>query len=184
MDEASFVPLFQVTGQMIGGMELADQAALERYLDATGALFGELLATVAGAETGQLLHARALGRFLAEASTISAIGGDVRQNRLLLPVSRLHSFGLNSGDLLGERAAGSGPLLSDAIARARKHHQENLQALSPTAALGPLLSLAALADHLLALAERDGVEKLLRQRFELTPLRKLWICWRCQKGLR
>ena len=66
---------------------------------------------------------------------------------------------------------------------ARDRYRETLQRLSPDATLGPLLSLAVLAERLLTHAERDGAQKLLQQRIELTPLRKLWICWRCQRGL-
>ena len=182
IEEIFFEPLFKVTAQMIGGVELDDEAALERHLQARGASFGQLMAEVAGADADQINHARALGSYLAEAATIGDIGADLRRQRVLIPLSRLERFGVSVASL----QTGNGQidaLLNDAIGRARQRYRETLQRLSPDATLGPLLSLAVLAERLLTHAERDGAQKLLQQRIELTPLRKLWICWRCQRGL-
>jgi phytoene synthase len=67
----------------------------------------------------------------------------------------------------------------------RDRYRQTLAGLprEPLPALGPALSLAAMADALLQEIAKEEY-RVLHQRIGLTPLTKLWISWRWHRRAR
>ncbi|MDE2203891.1 MAG: squalene/phytoene synthase family protein, partial [Burkholderiaceae bacterium] len=144
---------------------------------------GRLTARVAGHTHARTLEfARQLSLAEQLVHFIRNLGEDVRSNRVYIPVDELQRFNVPAADLFNRRyTEGFKPLMAFQAERARAIHREALAVLpaEDRRAQRPALIRGRLAMHLLDEVEADGF-RVLTQRTDLTPLRKLWLAWKTQ----
>ena len=128
-------------------------------------------------------YAHQLGLALQLVNIIRDVREDARRGRIYLPVDEMDAHGVRPDDLLGT----STPtplrrLLNDQAERARHHYRDALDALpeGDRHAQRTGLIMGRIYMTLLDEIERDGF-RVLEHRVALTPLRKLWIAWRCAR---
>ncbi len=105
----------------------------------------------------------------------------LQYGRLYLPLEDLERFGVSRAQLTGARpSAGVRALLARQAERAAALLRRGLEAIPAEdrpAQLGPIV-MARIQLETLREVERDGF-RVLEHRIVLTPLRKLWLAWRC-----
>ncbi len=178
--------LFQVVQQEIGGSVVENRKQLEIHCRMRGSPFTRLLTVTAGGGADQLRWAGQLGQFVYLTEIIRDLGRELRRSHCLLPLDALGERGLSPATLLAdEQQTPLAELLAEIATTHRSQYRKTLAGLPsrPYPALGPALSLAAMADALLQEIAREGY-RVLHQRIDLTPLTKLWIAWRCQRKAR
>ena len=179
--------------EIIDGMQMdLDQS---RYLDYTGlrlycrrvaGVVGELSASIFGYQDPKTLqYADALGLAFQLTNIIRDVGEDARNGRVYLPDDDLQRHGLAAHQLLAARATdqsseGFRRMMAEQIARARQCYRDAFALLpeQDRRAQRPGLMMAAIYSTLLDEIERDDY-RVLTQRISLTPIRKLWLAWRC-----
>ena len=179
-----FDPLFQAIGREIGAIQLENDTDLETHCRQTGAVFTDLYARISGANPEQRESARELGVFLRMVEIIRDLGFDLRRSRCFIPLDRLQQHRLSATQLLLEDQEKLQALLSSITTLHLQRYQKTLNALSSRNGLGPVLSMAAMAERVLHVIQSDDYRRLRLQRTSLTPLHKLWISWRCQRSIR
>ena len=157
-----------------------DFADLERYCHCVAGVVGLMSAEVFGyANPGTLDYARNLGIAFQLTNIIRDVGEDARRGRIYLPQDDLARHGVSVASILRrESTPAMVPLMKAQVARARRWHQNALDALplEDRRTQRPGLIMAAIYRALLDEIERDGYA-VLDHRIALTPLRKLWIAW-------
>jgi phytoene synthase len=131
------------------------------------------------ANPGTLDYARNLGIAFQLTNIIRDVGEDARRGRIYLPQDDLARHGVSVASILRrESTPAMVPLMKAQVARARRWHQNALDALplEDRRTQRPGLIMAAIYRALLDEIERDGYA-VLDHRIALTPLRKLWIAW-------
>lgn len=157
-----------------------DQAALLHYAQRSGGETVRASAQLLGLDTpAQLQAALALGTGLRLVQLLRALGRDLAQGRLYLPLDALQANGLRAADLLTPKAEMSAALRAvlqaqAALARQQLRIGREVACHAPARRAAPLLSLAATSSALLDEIEASGFD-VLRQHMALTPLRKLWL---------
>lgn len=184
LPEDYFNPLFKATGREIGTILIENDTDLETHCRRTGALFTDLNARIGGATDKQRKSARELGAFLRMVEIIRDLGFDLHRNRCFIPLDRLQQHHLSPSQLLLEDEQKLQALLSSITTLHLQRYQKTLEELPSRNGLGPVLSMAALAERILHVIHGDGYRRLRLQRTSLTPLHKLWISWRCQRSIR
>ena len=163
-----------------------DYPGLRRYLDKVGGGFAALVARATAHDTaGAEVWAPPLGTALALAEMVRDVGDQARYGRIYLPIDEMQRFGVTAADVVNRRyGAPFTALMQFQTGRAREALQTALAALpaderrtQPT-----LRAHVAMARKLLDEIEADGYQ-VLHQRIALTPLRKLWLCWRATAAL-
>ncbi len=174
--------------EIVDGMQMdLDRSRYDSFSDL--ALYCQRVAGVVGLLSAEIFGYRERGtpdyaQQLGTAFQLTNILRDVREDacrgRIYLPMDELDRFGVDPRDLLlgrpGERQRA---LFAFQAQRARQYYQGALQRL-PAAdryAQRAGLIMAAIYQALLDEIEADGF-RVLEQRIQLTPLRKLWIAWR------
>ncbi len=175
--------------EIIDGMEMdleqnryRDFKDLQLYCYRVASVVGLLSASIFGySDRKTLKYAHDLGMAFQLTNIIRDVGEDARRNRIYLPQDELARFGVSETDLLhGHQTPQVRQLMDFQIARAKEFYQRAFTAL-PAAdrrAQRPGLMMAAIYQTVLQEIEREGSEKVLKQRVSLTPLRKLWLAWR------
>jgi len=157
-----------------------DFADLERYCHCVAGVVGLMSAEIFGyANPGTLDYARNLGIAFQLTNIIRDVGEDARRGRIYLPQDDLARHGVSVASILRrESTPAMVPLMKAQVARARRWHQNALDALplEDRRTQRPGLIMAAIYRSLLDEIERDGYA-VLDHRIALTPLRKLWIAW-------
>jgi len=157
-----------------------DFADLERYCHCVAGVVGLMSAEIFGyANPGTLDYARNLGIAFQLTNIIRDVGEDARRGRIYLPQDDLARHGVSVASILRrESTPAMVPLMKEQVARARRWHQNALDALplEDRRTQRPGLIMAAIYRALLDEIERDGYA-VLDHRIALTPLRKLWIAW-------
>jgi phytoene synthase len=157
-----------------------DFADLERYCHCVAGVVGLMSAEIFGyANPGTLDYARNLGIAFQLTNIIRDVGEDARRGRIYLPQDDLARHGVSVASILRrESTPAMVPLMKAQVARARRWHQNALDALplEDRRTQRPGLIMAAIYRALLDEIERDGYA-VLDHRIALTPLRKLWIAW-------
>jgi phytoene synthase len=157
-----------------------DFADLERYCHCVAGVVGLMSAEIFGyANPGTLDYARNLGIAFQLTNIIRDVGEDARRGRIYLPQDDLARHGVSVASILKrESTPAMVPLMKEQVARARRWHQNALDALplEDRRTQRPGLIMAAIYRALLDEIERDGYA-VLDHRIALTPLRKLWIAW-------
>ena len=157
-----------------------DFADLERYCHCVAGVVGLMSAEIFGyANPGTLDYARNLGIAFQLTNIIRDVGEDARRGRIYLPQDDLARHGVSAASILKrESTPAMVPLMKAQVARARRWHQNALDALplEDRRTQRPGLIMAAIYRALLDEIERDGYA-VLDHRIALTPLRKLWIAW-------
>ena len=180
-----FEPLFEAIGKEIGAVLIENDIELEYHCRHTGALFADLITLIGGANEEQRRSARKLGSFQRMVEIIRDLGIDLRRNRCFVPSHRLQTYRLNPMQLLQiEDEDQLRPPLSAITTIQQQLYNQTLDEISARNGLGPVLSMAAMAERVLSLIHADSYRRLLHQRTSLTPLLKLWISWRCQRSIR
>ncbi|MBL8259235.1 MAG: squalene/phytoene synthase family protein [Candidatus Competibacteraceae bacterium] len=175
--------------------EMVDGAAMDLDCDAYPS-FGELslyihrLGSVPALLAAEILHyrdRRATPRFAHEAGATLLLfellydaRRHARQGQLYLPEDEMRRYGVRAGDLLAAQTTDRlRQLFAVQAERIRDYHRRALEYLpeQDRYAQSPLLIRLELAMALLAEIAEDGY-RLLEQRIQLTPLRKLWLAWR------
>ncbi len=158
-----------------------DDVALERYLALAAGAPAAALALAAGLPEAVQAHAALLGEALGRARLLMDAGRYARQKRIYLPHQLLKQFDVPAADILNAHVTPAVALLAAfeadtvrqqvaaALARLSKEEKRRLRALVVYAAL----TLARLDE-----VARDGF-RITLHRVSLTPLRKLFIAWRC-----
>ena len=157
-----------------------DFAELERYCHCVAGVVGLMSAEIFGyVNPGTRQYARDLGIAFQLTNIIRDVGEDARRGRIYLPQDDLARHGVTQASLLKhEMTPGLKPLMAEQVARARRWHQQALDALPPEdrRTQRPGLIMAAIYRALLNEIERDGYA-VLDHRIALTPLRKFWLAW-------
>lgn len=156
---------------------------LENALQGSGSLARLLARTLGCREPALLGAAGRLGAVDQLSRQLRAAMPRARAGRLPLPAETLQTAGANVEDLVHGRPT---PALRQALGRQagriRSLHAETLESLAPESrsTLTHLRVLAALRLALVRTLEQDEFRDL-GCRVSLTPLRKLWIAWRCAR---
>lgn len=177
-------------GELLAGVEAdamqnryLDWPNLRRHGDQVAGVAGRLTARIAGqAHARTLEFARLMALTEQLVHFIRNLGEDVRHNRIYIPVDELQRFNVPAADLFNRRyAEGFKPLMTFQAERARATYKEALAALpaEDRRAQRSALIRGVLAMRLLDEVEADGF-RVLTQRTDLTPLRKLWLAWKTQ----
>ncbi|MCB1763000.1 MAG: squalene/phytoene synthase family protein [Gammaproteobacteria bacterium] len=180
-----FEPLCAATAQEIGSVTLQSDDDLESHCRATGALLADLYALIGGADAVQRESAQELGCYIRHVEIIRDLGADLRLNRCFLPANRLRRHGTSAAELLHcKDETQLNRVLSELFRELQQRYLKARSEIPKRSTLGPVLSLAAMAETLLRRLDSEGYQRLLRQRTNLTPLQKLWISWRLQRRQR
>jgi phytoene synthase len=175
--------------EIIDGMEMdleqnryQDFKELQLYCYRVASVVGLLSASIFGyGDRKTLKYAHDLGMAFQLTNIIRDVGEDARRNRIYLPLDELEKFGVSEADLLhGHDNPKIRELMDFQISRAKEFYQRAFAELPTTdrKAQRPGLMMAAIYQTVLNEIEREGSEKVLKQRISLTPLRKLWLAWR------
>lgn len=175
--------------EIIDGMEMdleqnryQDFKELQLYCYRVASVVGLLSASIFGyGDRKTLKYAHDLGMAFQLTNIIRDVGEDARRNRIYLPLDELEKFGVSEADLLhGHNNPKIRELMDFQISRAKEFYQRAFAELPVTdrKAQRPGLMMAAIYQTVLNEIEREGSEKVLKQRISLTPLRKLWLAWR------
>jgi phytoene synthase len=178
----------QRLAEIIDGMEMdlnqnryLDFPALEKYCHRTAGVVGLLAATIFGYRDEQTLaYAHTLGLAFQLTDIICDIGEHSRKGRIYIPMSELQQFKISAADILHSRQSGNfARLMVFQIERAERYYVSALEQLPAVdrKSQHPGLIMAAIYRTLLREIAADGC-KVLNQRTELTPVRKLWIAWK------
>lgn len=155
--------------------------ALRDYCRLAGGAPAKLAAIIFGyRDPSTLAAAIELGGNLRLADIVAEIGGDAARGRLYLPTQELGEFDVRVGDIfhrnLGDNVR---HLMRFQLTRANEALRDAIAHIPATdrRAQRPHLIRGALT---LALLDElaDDPCAVLRERIELTPLRKLWIAWK------
>ncbi|MCP4288909.1 MAG: squalene/phytoene synthase family protein [Gammaproteobacteria bacterium] len=177
-----FEPFFQTVAREIGGGAIESHVDLEAHCRQSGALLTDLFARIGGSDAKQLHCAADLGTHLRMFEIIRDLGTDLRLNRCFVPADLLQQHRLSAVALLTiEDEQVLSELLAPIATRQQQLYRNIISNLSQHSGLGPVLSMATIAERTLRIIHKDGYRQLLQQRANLTPLRKLWISWRCQR---
>jgi len=160
----------------------ANIAELVDYCYYTAATVALLSADILGySRAATLDHARDLGIALQLTRILREVRGDASRGRIYLPVDRMDVHGVGPDDLLrAETPDRVRTLLAEHAGTAREYYNRALATLpdADRPAQRSALITAQIRRTLLDEIERDGF-RVLEHRITLTPLRKLWIAWRC-----
>lgn len=178
--------------------EILDGAAMDLDYDLYPS-FGELTlyvhrrGSVPALLTAEILNyqdRRATPRFAHEAGAtlllfelLYGVRQNAQQGKLYLPEDEMRRYGVLPGDLLAAQTTDRLRQLFAAQAeRIFDYHRRALEHLPPQDryAQSPLLIRLELTAALLTEIAEEGY-RLLEQRIQLTPLRKLWLAWRRQR---
>jgi phytoene synthase len=173
--------------EIIDGMEMdlsqnryLDFPALEKYCHRAAGVVDLLAASIFGYRDAQTLtYAHTLGLALQLTNIICDVGEDSRKGRIYLPMSELQQFKISAADILHARQSENFVrLMAFQIERAERYYVSALEQLPAVdrKSQHPGLIMAAICRTLLREIKADGC-KVLIQRTELTPVRKLWIAW-------
>lgn len=130
-----------------------------------------------------LRYAQDLGTALQLTNILRDVREDAERGRIYLPLDELEQYGVTEQDLLAGRTSGATQALFRAqLNRARTFFQRALDRLPDEDRLAQRsgLIMAAIYQATLDEMEHDGL-RVLERRIALTPLRKLWIAWRCAR---
>ncbi len=159
---------------------LADAQSWRQYLHHTGGVPAQLAAQVLGyADRRTLEYAAEAGLALELARVIGDLGADLQAGRRYLPRDLLARHAVSDGDLRRATPA-AGALLRELVGQARalmagaEHMLPAVDRRRQRAGLAQLALARALLDEI----DRDPLQ-VLRARIALTPIRKLWIAWKC-----
>lgn len=156
---------------------------LDIHCRQTGASLTCLLTSLAGGNEAQLKCAEEIGQFIRRVDIIRDLGRDIRRHRCYLPGDLLEQHNLDLNHIFDHTSQQRlADLLNAFATEARSRLSQALRALPKAQheALGSAMTLALIKDALLS-AIREEDFRVLNQRTSLTPLRKLWIAWRCHK---
>jgi 15-cis-phytoene synthase len=188
-----FVAPYRLTearmNEVIDGMAMdleqsryADFDELERYCQRVAGVVGEMAAEIFGYVNPRTLeYARSLGIAFQLTNIIRDVGEDARRGRIYLPQQDLARFGVADDEILQRTPSPDfEPLMRFQAERARSFYRRARDLLPPEdrRAQRPGLVMAAIYRALLGEIEADRF-RVLDRRIALTPLRKLWIAWRC-----
>ncbi len=176
---------------ILHGMELdldhegfANADELANYCYYAAAAVGLLSIEIFGyKEPTTRTYAVEMGTALQLVNIIRDVREDARRGRIYLPVDEMDAHGVRPDDLLSAPTSAALRRVLDAQAeRARQHYRHALDVLPahdrPAQRTG--LIMGRIYMTLLEEIERDGF-RVLEHRVALTPLRKLWIAWRCAR---
>ena len=180
--------------EVLHGMEMdldhegfANSSELEAYCYYAASAVGLLSIEIFGYEDAATRDfARELGIALQLVNIIRDVREDARRGRIYLPADAMAAHGVSPADLLAETTPESvRGLLATQAQRARDHYQRALNHLPDPDrhAQRSGLIMARIYMTLLDEIEADGF-RVLDHRVALTPLRKLWIAWRCARAER
>jgi phytoene synthase len=130
-----------------------------------------------------LRYAQDLGTALQLTNILRDVREDAERGRIYLPLDELEQYGVTEQDLLAGRTSEATQALFRAqLNRARAFFQRALDRLPDEDRLPQRsgLIMAAIYQATLDEMEHDGL-RVLERRISLTPLRKLWIAWRCAR---
>lgn len=158
----------------------ADEAALLKFVDGTGAARARAEATLAGAGPHAKNAAAELGRASALTMLLVLLPIDLSRGRLLIPMSDLARFQVTRGEL---QKAETGPALDELIRhrarRAREIIEEGHNTL-PAADVGRLrhLMVQAALDRARLNRVAKARSRSLQAHRDIAPVRRLFIAWR------
>ncbi len=173
--------------QLIDGVENgllinrhADFRSLQGYCYRTSGLAEQLAARILGFHDPDTLNSsRELGLAFGLTHVILNVRDDARRNRILLPQDELERFGVTAADILNlHETENFKKLIEFAIDKAESCYNRATSGF-PAAerkAQRARMALAAIYRSLLREIRKDGC-RILRQRVDLTPVRKLWLAW-------
>ena len=162
-----------------------DFAALTLYCHRVAGVVGLLAARIFGfTNPATLEYAERLGLAFQLTNIIRDVGEDARNNRIYLPIDELARFEVPAADLLNARHSDAfSRLMRFQTERADRCYAEALAMLpaEDRRTQRPGLMMAAIYRTLLNEIRQDGFH-VLKQRYSLTPIRKLWIAWKTWIG--
>lgn len=163
-----------------------DFPALRRYCHLVAGVVGEVSARIFGcrpedvAQTTQYAHT--LGLALQLTNIIRDVGEDAMRGRIYLPINELQRFEVKAHEILQrEYSERFTALMRFQAERAQQFYDQALDALPAADRRNqkPGLMMAHIYRTLLREIERSDF-RVLHQRIQLTPLRKLWLAWQVQ----
>lgn len=158
---------------------------LAEYCYYAGAAVALLATEILGyGESATRQSARDLGLAQHLVHVIHDVKGAARRGRIYLPADEMETHGVQPTDLLHESTPDNlRNLLAVQARRAREYHDRALATLPAADRYAQCsgLILGRISMTLLDEIERDGF-RVLEHQVALTPLRKLWIAWRCDRA--
>lgn len=184
--DPGFNQLIEAVREEINTPVMATESALERRTGAIGSTLCRLLASACSADRQELACAEAIGRFIHTVEIIRHLGGDLRRGVCLLPAPLLQQHDLSPSGLLGLTETTALEALLEALVEDAMGQCTNaLARLSspPHPALTSPLGLASIASALVDQLRKERYQ-VIDHRISLTPLVKLWRCWRSQRKVK
>ena len=174
--------------QLIDGVEggllknrHADFRSLQDYCYRTSGLAEQLAARILGLnDPNALQHAQELGLAFGLTHVILNVRDDARCNRILLPQDELERFGVMAADILNLHETENFKKLIEFVIDKAESCYNRATSGFPAAerkAQRARMALAAIYRSLLREIREDRY-RILRQRVDLTPVRKLWLAWK------
>ena len=174
--------------QLIDGVENgllknrhADFRSLQDYCYRTSGLAEQLAARILGLnDPNALQHAQELGLAFGLTHVILNVRDDARRNRILLPQDELERFGVMAADILNLHETENFKKLIEFVIDKAESCYNRATSGFPSAerkAQRARMALAAIYRSLLREIREDRY-RILRQRVDLTPVRKLWLAWK------
>ncbi|MCF6283231.1 MAG: squalene/phytoene synthase family protein [Candidatus Polarisedimenticolaceae bacterium] len=160
-----------------------DWPSLEHYAQQMGGNLADLLCRVSGAESADDLKlAGELGSFICLVELMQELGLSLRRHSNPIPTMLMQQHALSHQFLDADDAPQQ---LAKLLAEMTQHLQDRYKAAArQTEDQKPQLQMvliqAELASALLNTLQKSDF-MVLDQRISLTPLRKLWLAWRCSK---
>jgi phytoene synthase len=158
---------------------------LSLYCYRVAGVVGLLSARIFGYEDrATARYATELGTALQLTNILRDVREDVQRGRVYLPLDELERFGVKPNDLrLPQTTESLRALFAYQGERAQGHYERAFAQLPETDRYAQRsgIIMARIYRTLLEEIERDGY-RVLEHRVGLTPLRKLWIAWRCARA--
>jgi len=177
--------------EIIDGMEMdMDQnrypsfSELALYCHRAAGVVGLLSAEIFGyRHRDTLKYAETLGTALQLTNILRDIREDAERGRIYIPLDEMLEHHVKPHELLqGAFTDSTRDLFAAQAKRARGYYQQAMQHLPAEdryAQRGGII-MAEIYQALLKEIESDGY-RVMQQRIRLTPLRKLWIAWKCSR---
>ncbi|MDB6097176.1 MAG: squalene synthase HpnD [Francisellaceae bacterium] len=154
---------------------------LKSYCYYVASTVGLLACEIFGYKNNSALeYARILGTAFQLVNIIRDVGEDASRGRIYIPSQELAKFYLKQDDILDRKMSDNfKALMAFQAKRAHEHFKEAFAKLSAEDrySQGTGLMMANIYQALLQEIEKSDF-KVLDQRIQLTPIRKLWIAWR------
>ncbi len=161
---------------------LASESAFEQFCDCLGGDPWTLLAKAAGIEDlAVLAEVRSVGKAITLLEVMQQVAAAARRGVMLIPVPMMQRCQLTVNSWQGE---GPGQPFISAITEWDGLALDWMSALHQAGSFHRhrrvwfVMDAGRMAETTLAEIRLAGWDSLLRQRISLTPLRKMWICWR------